>query len=83
MSSEDASRPSRYFSPSSAAAVLAAVSFVSALWAMIHLDPPARPGEDYDIQIYITPVSVGLLLAGILLVGLNRFLRKRAARRDA
>ncbi len=83
MSSEKASRPSRYFSPSSAAAVLAVVSFVSGLWALIHLDPPATPGDDYDIQLYITPVSVGLLLAGIVLVGLTRLLRKRESKRAA
>lgn len=73
----------RYFAPSTATAFLAAVSFVSGLWALIRLEPPAKPGEDYNINLDITPVSLGLLLAGIVLVGLYLFLRRRAAKGEA
>lgn len=68
---------------SGAAAVLAALSFVSGLWALIHFEPPAKPGMDYNIKLDITPVTLGLLLAGIVLVGLYRFLHGQAAKRAA
>jgi len=73
----------RHSASTTAAALLAAVSFVAGLWALIRLEPPAKPGEYYNVHLDVTPVSVGLLLAGFALVGLHRFLRRLAAKRAA
>jgi len=73
----------RHSVSTTAAALLAAASFVFGLWALIRLEPPAKLGEDYNVHLDVTPISVGLLLAGLALVGLHRFVRRLAAKRTA
>ena len=73
----------RHSASTAAAAVLAAMSFVLGLWTLIRLELPTTPGQDYNVHLDVTPVSAGLLLAGVALAGLHRFLRRLAVKRAA
>jgi hypothetical protein len=68
-------------SSGAALALLAAASFALGLWSLIRVEAPLRPGGDYNVQVDITPLSIGFLLAGIALIFLRSRLRRQAALR--
>lgn len=64
-------------------AIVAAASFALGLWSLVRLEPAAQSGGDTNVHIDITPLSVGLFLAGIALGFLRIILRRRASMRAA
>lgn len=64
-------------------ALLAAASFALGLWSLVRVEPAVQPGGDVNVHVDITPLSIGLLLAGVALIILRIFLRRRVSTRTA